>query len=423
MAFETPVSDARPLEPSADLQVRPGKKETEEEISLLDLLIVIAERKSAVLFITASFTLLAIVVSLLLPVRYTATVILLPPQSDSTSSILSTGLSSLSGMAALAGSSSLGLKNPNDMYVAMLKSLAVEDAMIQRFGLMDEYHKRYLSDARKKFEHRVDIDGSGKDGLIHISVEDRDPRRAAEMANGYVEEYRRLSQHLAITEASQRRLFFEQQLEQAKDNLAGAEEALKETEQKTGMIQLNSQAAVLIESAASLRAQIAAKEVEIQGMRTFATGQNAQLIEAEQELDGLRAQLSKLGGSEDSSSGLIVPKGLVPQAGLEYVRKYRDVKYFETLFEIIARQFELAKIDEARQGAIVQVVDPAIVPDKKSFPPRWILVACGFLLGLIGGICTALVSAAVEHMRSVPLLNAKFLSLKQAIAWKAHTSP
>ncbi len=143
---------------------------------------------------------------------------------------------------------------------------------------------------------------------------------------------------------------------------------MKETEQKTGLIQLDSQARALIESAATLRAQIAAKEVQIQGMQTYATGENAQLIEAEQELAGLRAQLAKMGGTGDNPDSIIVPKGQMTTAGLEYVRRLRDVKYYEAIFDILARQFELAKLDEAKEGAIIQVVDPAIPPDKKSSP-------------------------------------------------------
>ncbi len=175
---------------------------------------------------------------------------------------------------------------------------------------------------------------SGKDGLIHISVEDRDPNRAADLANGYIDQFRKLIEHLAITEASQRRFFFEKQLEQAKNSLASAEEALKLTQQKTGLIELDSQARALIETAASLRAQIAEKEVQIQLMSTFATGENSQVVQAQRELEGLRAQLIKLEGSDNSAdAALMVPKRRVPEAGVEYARKLREVKYGETLFE------------------------------------------------------------------------------------------
>jgi tyrosine-protein kinase Etk/Wzc len=157
-----------------------------------------------------------------------------------------------------------------------------------------------------------------------------------------------LSQHLAITEASRRRLFFEQQFDEAKNNLTNAEGALAKTQQRTGLIQLDSQARVLIESAAMLRAQISAKEVQIQGMRSYATGENAAVEESEQELASMRSQLAKLGGSEETgSAGLIVPKGQITEAGLDYLRKMRDVKYYETEVSILARQLELAKLDEA----------------------------------------------------------------------------
>jgi len=395
----------------------------DNEISLLDLLIVLAERKRIVLGVAVALAILAMIVSLILPVRYIATVTLLPPpQNSSMGAVLASQLGNLGGMAALAGSS-LGLKNPNDMFVAMLKSRTVEDAMVQRFGLMQEYHQRYLSDTRKAFERRATIDGSNKDGLIHISVEDGDPRRAADLANGYVDQFRALSEHLAITEASQRRLFFEQQLEQAKNKLANAEEAMKQTEQTTGLIQLDSQARALIESAASLRAQIAAREVQIQGMQTYATGQNAQLVQAQQELESMRAQLAKLGGSEDGpSSGLILPKGRVPQAGLEYVRRLRDVKYYETIFDILARQFEIAKLDEAKQGALIQVVDPAIPPDRRSSPKRSLIVIGAIVVGLLVGVITALLHAGFQRLKDNPQTTSKFQILCKAFSLRGGRS-
>lgn len=318
-------------------------------------------------------------------------------------------------MAALTGGSGLSLKNPNDMYVAMFKSRTVEDAMIHRFGLMAEYHQRLLSLTRKAFESHVTVEGSGKDGLIHISVEDHDPQRAADLANGYVNAFRELSAHLAITEAGQRRLFFQQQLEQAKNNLADAEEALKKTEQATGLIELSSQARALIESAAALRAQIAAKEVQLQAMGTYATGENSQVVQVQQELDSLRAQLAKLGGSEETADSLIVPKGKVPEVGLEYVRKLRDVKYYETIFDILARQFEIAKLDEAKEGSVIQVVDPAIKPDHKSSPKRLLIVIVATLAGLFIGVFVALVKAGMARLRSDPDSHAKLDLLHQTL--------
>lgn len=403
----SPLSDAK-------------KEKREDEISLLDILIVLAERKRVVLWTTITFTVLSVILSFLLPRRYTATVTLLTPQQNSSlSSVLVSQLGNLGGMAGLA-SGNLGLKNQNDTFVGMLKSRTVEDAMVQNFELMQEYKKKYPSDARNAFEHHATVDGSGKDGLIRISIDDRDPKRAAELANGYVDQFRKLSERLAITEASQRRLFFERQLEKAKDNLANAEEALKQTELKTGLIQLDSQARALIESAASIRAQIAAKEVEIESMSTFATGENAQLIQAQKELEGLRTQLTKLGNSDEGGgAGLLIPKGgQVPEAGLEYVRKLRNVKYNETIFEILARQFEMAKLDEAKQGALIQVVDYAVPPDKRSFPKRSLIVIGATSLGFIIGLFLALLQAAVERMKADSETSQKLNLFRRAISFK-----
>jgi uncharacterized protein involved in exopolysaccharide biosynthesis len=291
--------------------------------------------------------------------------------------------------------------------------------MVQHFGLMQEYDKRYESDARKAFERHTDVNGSGRDGLIHISVEDRDPRRAADLANGYVDQFRNLSQHLAITEASQRRLFFEQELEHARNNLASAEQALQQTEQTSGVIQLDSQARALIDSGAALRAQITMREVQIQGMETYATSENAQLVRARRELESLRAQLSKLGGSMDDATGeFIVPKGRIPEAGLEYIRKLRDVKFSETIFELLMRQFELAKLDEAKQGSLVQVVDPAVPPDKRSFPKRILIVLVATALGFLAGVLYAFLISGLKRMQSDSETAQKLNHLRGALSLK-----
>jgi tyrosine-protein kinase Etk/Wzc len=412
--MSTLKSVSMPIEPAGA-----RREDSGDEISVLDLLVILTARRRLVLKATAAFAIAALALALLLPTRFTAKATILPPQQESSlASALTSSLAGLGGLATLAGGA-LGMKSPNEMYVAMLRSQAVEDAMINRYDLMKEYNCRYLSQARKVFEKRFDVEGNGKDGLIHISVDDADPRRAAEMANGYVDQFRTLTQGLAITEAAQRRAFFEQQVNDTKEKLADAEETLKETEQKTGMLQLDSQARALIESAAMLRGQIEAKEVQIQMMRTYAGDQNASLVEAEQGLEGMRAQLQKLGGSEDDdTAGLIQPKGMVPQAGLEYIRAYRDVKYYETIFEFLARQLELAKLDEAKEGAMIQTVDPAIVPDHKSFPPRALIVAAGLIVGLLAGVTLALMQTSLARMRRDPDANAKLTFLRQSYSMK-----
>ncbi|MFZ1930209.1 MAG: GNVR domain-containing protein [Candidatus Sulfotelmatobacter sp.] len=356
----------------------PDPSPAEAEVSVLDILVLLLERKRFIVRFVVGAAVLAAIVSLLLPVQYEAKIALLPPAQNSSigSSLLGQlgGIGALGSLASLAGGS-LGIKNPADMYVSLLQSRTVEDAMIQRFGLMKEYRVKKMSEARKAFEHHTTAVAGTKDGLIRLTVEDHDPKRAAELANGYVEEFRRLSASLAITEAARRRLFFQQQVEQAKQSLTAAEDAMTKTQQSTGVLQIDSQARALIESAAVLRAQVMAKEVQIEGMRSFATDDNPNLVLAKQELAALQAQLARVAGSQsDAGSDINLSKGRVTGSGMEYLRKYRDLKYQETVFELLAKEYEVAKLDEAREGAIVQVVDPAVPPDTKSSPHRTLIV-------------------------------------------------
>ncbi|HEY0796723.1 MAG TPA: GNVR domain-containing protein [Acidisarcina sp.] len=381
----------------------PSPGEAGDDVSLLDVLIILARRKKFIAAFTVIVAVLSALVAILLPVKYTATAVVLPPQSSSsTGSAVMSQLGALGAAGAMAGSS-LGIKNPNDMYVAMFRSRTLEDAMIKRFDLQGEYRAGRMSLVREEFEKHSEVLSGAKDNLITVSVQDHDPKRAADMANAYVDEYKKFSASLALTEASQRRVFFEDQLQQAKSNLANAEEALKKTEQTSGLVQIDSQARALIESAASLRAQIAAKQVEIRGMRSFASEQNPDLQVAEQQLAGWQSQLSSLGGAQSGSGDdMILPKGQVPAAGLEYVRKLRDVKYYDTIFDLLAKQFEIAKLDEARQGSMVQVVDPAIVPDQKSSPKRTLIVAISTVIGFCFSILWVLIASGLERVRQNP---------------------
>jgi tyrosine-protein kinase Etk/Wzc len=386
-----------------------------EEVHLLDLLIILSKRRKFIFWFTLGAAILTAVVVLVIPSRYTAETVVLPPgQNSSMSSAL---LSQLGGSGALASAagSSLGLKSPGDLYVALFRGRTVEDSLIQRFGLMARYREKKLSDARREFEDRSTVVLGVKDGLIRITVTDRDPVLAAAIANAYVEEFRKLSATLAITEASQRRVFFQQQLLEANENLAAAEEAMKHTEQSTGVLQIDSQARSLIESAATMRAQVAAKEVQLQAMRSYATEDNPQMVTAEQQLIALKAQLAKLAGSdENSSSDILVPKGNIPEAGMEYIRKLRDVKYYETITELIAKQFEMAKLDEARQGSVVQVADVAVPPDKRSFPKRTLTVILATMLGFFAACGWCAFAEGFQRLQNNPAERRRLDALRAA---------
>jgi uncharacterized protein involved in exopolysaccharide biosynthesis len=277
----------------------------------------------------------------------------------------------------------------------------VENAIVTRFQLQALYHVRYLSTTRKRWEQVTGIDSGLKDGLIRLSVTDRDPRRAAELANGWVEEYRRFAATLAVTEASQRRLFFERQLSGAREALARAEEEMKQTEQRTGVIELDGQAHAMIASAAMLRAQVAAKQVEIQAMRQFAADQNPDLERAGKELSSLEGQLASMDVDNDRRGGdLVAPRGRLGESGLEYARAQREVKYREMVQDLLTRQYEAARVDEARQGSQIQIVDPAAVPDRPNSHYRIWIVLAALLFSLPAGLLTALTSEVVAVLRS-----------------------
>ncbi|MGA9862854.1 MAG: GNVR domain-containing protein [Terriglobales bacterium] len=393
----------------------------ETEASVLDILVLLLERKRFIVrFVLGAFV-LAIMVSLLLPVQYEAKTVLLPPAQNSSIGTALMGqlgnLGSLGSLASLAGGG-LGLKNPADMYVSLLTSRTVEDAMIQRFGLMQEYHEKRMSDTRKEFERRTTAVAGTKDGLIRLSVEDHDPKRAAELANGYVEEFRKLSASLAITEAARRRLFFEQQVQQSKDKLTEAEEAMTKTQQATGVLQIDSQARSLIESAAILRAQVVAKQVQIEGMRSFATDDNPGLVLAKQELAALQSQLEHLAGSQtDTGSDINLSKGRVTQSGMEYLRRFRDLKYQETVFELLAKEFEVAKLDEAREGSIIQVVDPAVPPDRKSSPHRALIVLGATIFAFFIAVFWIWFRKILQYIFELPENRERLEAIKRR--WKA----
>ncbi len=376
------------------------------ESHLLDLLIILTRRKRIILSTTLAAAVLAVIVSALMPNRYTSTANILPPQqSQSLAASMIGQLGSLGPMAAMA-QKDLGLKNPGDLYVGMLRSRTAEDRLIRRFDLLRVYRVKTMSDARHDLEDASSI-ALGKEGFISISVEDKDRDRAPQIANAYVDELRQLTQDLSVTEAGQRRIFFERQLELAKNNLADAEQALKQTEQKTGLIQLDGQAKAIIESVVKLRATIAAQEVALHARRLSSTEENPDVQLGEQQLSAMRTQLALMekqsgdAGKFQVSAGN-VPVGNVPEAGLQYVRRLRDVKYAETIFELLAKQYEAAKLDEAKTAAVIQVLDPAIAPDRKSSPRRSLIVLGTMGFGFLAAVAYVVAAAAFAEMRQAP---------------------
>ena len=383
----------------------------DKEINLFDLLIVLAKQKKLVLGLPLVVAVLAAGISFLLPVSYTATAVVVPPQQSASSSAAM--LSQLSGgLAGLAGVA--GIRTPAELYIGMLRSRTVADNLIQRFDLMRVYETEYPSRARKALETKTGVTHV-QGGLITIEVDDEDPKRAAAMANAYVDELLNLSKDMAVTEASLRRLFFERQLEQARDNLAKAEEAAKRGIEKGGLIQVEGQGRAIVEATARLRGQITAKEVQIGAMRTFAADRNPDLQLALKELESMRRELGRIEGASQGNPEAATESGA---SGITSVGMLRNVKYFEAIYEFLSKQYELARIDEARDSPVVQVMDRAIVPDRKSKPKRALIVILSTFGALLFGILLAFVREAIARARADPQQASRLFDLKRYLLGK-----
>lgn len=360
----------------------PPPEDDEDEISLLDLLQVVVDNLRLLVLAPLVIGLAALGYTYTIAPTFTATTRFMPPQQQASgASSLLAGLGALGGLAGAA----TGLKNPADQYVAFMKSDTVSNALIDRFKLMARYPAELKTDARNALAASARI-SSGKDGLITVEVDDKEPAFAATLANAYVDELGKLLNRLAVTEAQQRRAFFEKQLTSAKDNLVKAEIALKASGVNSSALKATPAAAV--EGLARLKAGITAQEIKLASMRGYLSESAPDFKQAQTELAAMRSQLARTEKPEPATPG-----------DADYVARYRDYKYFETLFELFAKQFELAKVDEAREGAIIQVVDEAQPPERKSKPKKAQIamiaaLATGFALLLFVFIRQALRSAA-----------------------------
>jgi len=357
----------------------------EPELDLLELGRVLLRNKLVILKFALMAAVLTVIVVLIKRPSYSAEASFLPPNSMSTggSSALLGQLGALGSVGGALG----GLKDPSMIYVGILGSRTIADNLIAQFDLAKVYGTQKLSQTEKVLRANTRI-VSGKDSIIVINVEDHEPKRAADLANAYLAALHKLNDRIAFTEAGQKRLFFEQQLEKEKNLLADAEVELSRTQEQSGLIQPIGQAQLELESIAQMQAQIASREVELSAMSQGATEQNPDVIRLRSEIEGLKAQLSKMENSTTRSGGgnVQIPTSKVPELTLNYVRKSRDVKYHEALYELLIRQYESAKLDESRSAPLMQVVDYAVVPDTKSGPGRGLLTILGGLLGGMIGI-------------------------------------
>src|SRR5450830_1785004 len=328
-------------------------------ISIMDILLTFAKHKKKIIAYPIAFGVAGLAICMVLPNSYRANTKILPPQqSQSTASAM---LSQLGGLAGGAGAA-LGIKSPNDLYIALLKSRALTDKLMQRFDLQKRYEAKFVDATRKELDEKSTI-AAGKDGLISIDVDDKDPKVAAAMANAYVEELTLLTSKFALTEASQRRVFYEKQLELAKDKMIAAETALSSGIDIKGMTSVDAQSKAVLENGSNM-----------QGVSRSDTSTNLPAI-------------STIAGKSTES-------------GASNIQLLRDVKYYQMLYEMLAKQYEVARLDEAKDIPLIQVLDKAVEPEHKFKPQRALIIIAASFLGLVLALVASFVSEGLNQPKS-----------------------
>jgi tyrosine-protein kinase Etk/Wzc len=384
----------------ADEASLPRLFEGTEKRHFLDHFIILARRKSFILLFTLAVAVLTALISLLMSTYYQATVKMLPPQQGSSLSGLAGQLGDLAPLLGAAGGKDL-LKNPGDLYVAMLRSRTLADRLIDSFSLMSRYKAKLHDDARKHLTSLSEIT-AGKDGVISVAVEDTDPKIAADIANAYISELEKLTKTLAVTDASKRRIFFEREAKVASEQLKTAEQDFKKMQETTGIIQIDSQSRVMFQAYADLKAALTEKEIEIESISSFASSDNPDLVRARRERDALRAQISSVekGQGGPPVGDLALEK--VPEKALKYYDNFREVGYRNALLQLMLKQYESARVDEAKDFALIQVLDPALPPERKSRPHRAIICLIYTLLGFLVASFWVYLSESLQHAKEDP---------------------
>ena len=327
---------------------------------------------------------LALGITYVITPTFTAVTTFLPPQPPQSSA--ASALAALGPLAGLAGGA-VGASNTGDRYVALMQSVTVSDRLIERFKLMEVYESKFRVDAREALSSSVRISLGKKDGLIKVEVDDTSPQRAADIANRYVDELRHVTAGLAVTEAQQRRMFFEQQLQQSRERLVQAQQALQASGFNPGALKAEPKAAA--EGYARLKAEVTAAEVRLQVTRASLTDSAPEVRQQQATLTALREQLAR------------TEQAAAPAAGPDYIGRYRDFKYQETLFDLYARQFELARVDESREGTLIQVLDSATPPERKSKPKRALTAAGTALAVTLGLVAWVLLRRSMQRRNTM----------------------
>jgi uncharacterized protein involved in exopolysaccharide biosynthesis len=388
----------------------------EDGIDFLEWAITLGQEKKTILQIAGSFTLVGIVISLLMTPVYTAKTIIIPPQAQAAGG-MSAALASMGSLAGLGGAIGVGGlmgKSPDETYLAFMRSESVQNGVIKSLNLQERYENKSMHGTRQHLKSNVFFTSDKRASLITIEAQDMDSEFAAKLANQYVEEFRKVLDRLAVTDAQQRRMFFELQIKKVQQTLLTAEMAFREAREKSGMQLTAVLAETGVKASAEMRSQIAVKEIQLQAMGRFTTEQNSDVQRIVSEMGALRTQLNKFERGSGHSYASPVQK--------EAVNAYRDVKVQEAILEILIKHYELARVDEAKEGALVQQVDVATPPEYRSKPNRTLIVQISALSGLCLGIVFVLKRSSMRRKVLTREKAEQIQKLKNVWAWRAKSN-
>jgi tyrosine-protein kinase Etk/Wzc len=370
----------------ADVSLSAG--EGEDSVDLIELLQRLYREKRTIFATSVASFVVATICAFLLPIQYTSTVSFVPPNGGSGGAMAA----ALAGQLSAAGAGELlgSVKNPGDLYAGILGSRWIASTIVRRFDLMHLYKVKKESQAEKQLASNTAVTIDAKSTIVTLSVSDKDPILAQKMANAYMDALRETNGRLALDQSSQRAAFFSEQLAKEKDDLEDAEVELKRTEEQSGLIAPSGQTEMEIGTIGQTQAQIAVRQVQLAALRDSATDQNPEVIRLRSEIGDLQGQLARLQKGNGKTSAVSIPTSKVPELQLDYVRKQREVKYHEALFDMLSRQYEAARLDAAHDAPVIQVLDPASYPDTKSSPKRSYYMFGGLLFGFSARLLTHL---------------------------------
>lgn len=340
---------------------------------------------------------LSALTAFLIPKEFQSTARLMPPDqpnSEMEALALAANSKTGSGLGGVANSL-LGLKSSGALFVGILQSRTVQDDIIGKLDLRKIYGVRYWGDARNELRMNTVVSEDRKSGIIALQVTDRDPRRAAAIAQQYVDELDRVVTQLNTSSAHRERVFLEERLAQVKQDLESAEKGFGEFASKNTAIDIQAQGKAMIEAAAALEGELIAAQTELQGLKQIYADGNVRVRTTEARLEELQRQLQKIGGKSETAAlnnpqldrSTIQPSiRQLPLLGVSYADLDRSAKVQEAIFETLTQEYELAKVEEAKETPSVKLIDPPDVPEKKSFPSRLLIILIGTFVSLVGGV-------------------------------------